>query len=63
MRKVGAGVGTHHVGGTTAPLCRVTGAICCRPVGIVIAVPHSKFTLSSVSFINHQVYGHFAFQT
>ena len=54
---------THHVGGGTAALRGVAGAVGCGPVGVVVAVPHPELTLATITLVYHQVYRHLAFQT
>ena len=54
---------THHVGGGTAALSGVAGAVGRGPVGVVVAVPHPELTLATITLVYHQVYRHLAFQT
>ena len=54
---------THHVGGGTAALGGVAGAVGRGPVGVVVAVPHPELTLATITLVYHQVYRHLAFQT
>ena len=54
---------THHVGGGTAALGGVAGAVGRGPVGVVVAVPNPELTLATITLVYHQVYRHLAFQT
>ena len=48
---------THHVR-SAGPVC-VAGAVCCRPVGVVVAVP---ILPAPLPLVYHQVDGHLALQ-
>ena len=49
---------THHVR-SAGPVC-VAGAVCCRPVGVVVAV---AVLPAPLPLVYHQVDGHLALQT